>query len=132
MSVNWFLVSCYVFLFWLKSSAFNGVLCFKFHVSGLAKKFSLQNFFMFQTFWVFYISSFIILLQRRHDKKWIQVGLNRGTQCCKPALLPLHQRNYCVIHLRWKLFMGAVSCFKFRVFESIGETKKKLSFEGGS
>ena len=36
---------------------------------------------------------FKFLLQGRHDKKWIQVGLNPGTLCCKPALLPLHRRD---------------------------------------
>ena len=92
LSVNWFFVSCYVFLvscfcsglkvqtlmlFYVssfmflvlfKNSAFNAVLCFKFRVSGFAPKFGLQCCFMFQ-FFVFYVSCFMFLLQKRHDKK---------------------------------------------------------------
>ena len=63
-----FYVSSFMCLVLLKKSAFNAVLCFKFRVSGLAKKFGLQCCFMFQIF-VFYVSSFMFLLQERQDKK---------------------------------------------------------------
>ena len=68
-------------------------------------------------------------------KKWRQVGLNPGTLCCKPTLLPLHQRGLLAsavkmcLYIKDKLFQVSgfrclkepwflVSCYMFRVIES--------------
>ena len=95
-------VYSFVFLFWLKSSAFNTVLCFKFHVSGLAQEISLQCSFMFQVscFWScsrnqpsvqFYVSSFMFLVLLKNSAfnavlcfKFHVSGLAKkfGLQCC--------------------------------------------------